>query len=976
MTTSKQILTIILVSVITLQGSAQNGAWSLQDTILPAKRHCTAGELDGKVYIIGGQSLSFSTANMLVYDLLEGALDTVATDFPAALYGAASSVVNGKIYVFGGRSSEVSNLDLVYEYDPATNEWTSKSAMPTPRSFLRTAVVNNKIYAIGGRSYGGSFQDLSTVEMYDPASDSWTAQKPMSTARAHFATEVLNGRIYAMGGWGSSASVEVFDVQANTWTQLGDMPQAKTMHGSGLIDGKIYVFGGYTSDSEEDPTWEFDPLTGQWSDIAADLPVSIAGFAFVVFDDCVYTFGGMNDATIPIGEVFRLCPVTNSLGLKAFTCEPAFYQIINGQLYRYDVGINDYTPIGPDYPDFNACGYNIENNLIYGINSQDHLVVIDAEGVQEDLGTVRNLPTNILFVSGDFDLNGHLYVGQNVSNLTTLYRIDVDADTLTAETIALTGDRVGNIDDIAFNPVDSFFYSINAGARELVRINVQTGEVQVSPTSGIPTGNANLGAIWFTAGGDMYVSNNSTGDIYFVDIESGNALTVASGRRATYNDGASCPLAEAPIEGPGNTCTDGVDNDNDGDIDCADSDCLCACFTVSIETRPEIEDNADGTATATPTGGLAPHVFSWSTDPVQTDSIATGLSAGIYYVTVSDGNGCTLVDSAGIVSVAPLTAQVTVDKPVSCFSDCDGAIVVQPAGGLGIYSYQWSDGGADSLSTDLCAGMYKVTVTDAGGLQLIDSLSLGQPAPLASSYEVTDALCENSADGVVTIQTEGGAPPYAYNLGSSVSEDPVFSDLPPGDYPLSIVDANGCAENTQVTVGFENLLPIADFSADTLSLTATFTDLSSGETTAWEWSFGDGRQSGEQNPSHLYDTEGTYTVCLTAVNGCGRDTLCQDVTVRMSTGLWEVFNSSVRLFPNPGNSRMLLTFSLERGETMSIRVFDVLGKIRRVLAIHKYFPGGEHSVPLWVDDLPNGIYLLQVRTLDATWTRKFVKGKE
>lgn len=674
--------------------------------------------------------------------------------------------------------------------------------------------------------------------------------------------------------------------------------------------------------------------------------------------------------------VIQSLSLADSLDLKPFTCEPAFYQIINGQLYRYEVGINDYTPIGPDYPDFNACGYNIEDNLIYGINNQEHVVVIDAEGVLIDLGAVRDLPTNILFVSGDFDLEGHLYVGQNVSNLTTIYRIDIDADTLTATAIPLTGDRVGNIDDLAFNPVDSFFYSINSGVRELVRVNVHTGEVLVRPTTGIPAGSANLGAIWFATSGDMYVSNNSTGDIYFVDIKSGSAYTVASGRRATFNDGSSCPLAEAPIEGPGNTCTDGVDNDHDGDIDCADSDCQCACFEVSIETRPEIENSANGTATAVPSGGLAPHVFSWNTDPVRTDSIITGLSAGIYSVTVTDSNGCTLVDSAEIVSVAPLTVQMTVEKPVSCFSECDGAIIVRPAGGLGIYSYQWNDGATDSLSIDLCAGMYKVTVTDASGLQLTDSLSLGQPALLTSSTEVTDALCENSADGVVTMHATGGTPPYEYSLGASASEDSIFRALSAGDYQLSIVDANSCVDSRQVAVGFGGLLPMADFEADTMSLTAIFTNLSSGGATGWEWSFGDGAQSSEQNPTHLYDTDGSYTVCLTAVNDCGRDTLCQDVTVRMSTGLWEVFNSSVKLFPNPGRSRMELTFSLARGETMSIRVFDVLGKIRRVLAIQQYFPGGEHSVPLWVDDLPNGIYLLQVRTLDAAWTRKFVKGKE
>jgi len=70
--------------------------------------------------------------------------------------------------------------------------------------------------------------------------------------------------------------------------------------------------------------------------------------------------------------------------------------------------------------------------------------------------------------------------------------------------------------------------------------------------------------------------------------------------------------------------------------------------------------------------------------------------------------------------------------------------------------------------------------------------------------------------------------------------------------------------------------PVADFSAAPLSgtepLNVSFTDLSSGDVTAWSWSFGDGTGSTAQNPTHAY-AAGTYTVALTVSGPAGSDTV-------------------------------------------------------------------------------------------------------
>lgn len=70
--------------------------------------------------------------------------------------------------------------------------------------------------------------------------------------------------------------------------------------------------------------------------------------------------------------------------------------------------------------------------------------------------------------------------------------------------------------------------------------------------------------------------------------------------------------------------------------------------------------------------------------------------------------------------------------------------------------------------------------------------------------------------------------------------------------------------------------PVADFSADVTTIieggTVTFTDLSTNSPTEWSWNFGDGNTSTEQNPAHIFNTQGTYSITLIATNSSGSDT--------------------------------------------------------------------------------------------------------
>ena len=113
-----------------------------------------------------------------------------------------ASAPNGKLYAIGGAKANEPCRDTVEEYDPANDQWTTKTPMPTARCGLGVATApNGKIYAIGGNRQFIDNQHVATVEEYDPITDTWTTKTPMPTARSHLGISInAKGNIYAVGG--------------------------------------------------------------------------------------------------------------------------------------------------------------------------------------------------------------------------------------------------------------------------------------------------------------------------------------------------------------------------------------------------------------------------------------------------------------------------------------------------------------------------------------------------------------------------------------------------------------------------------------------------------------------------------------------------------------------------------------------------------------------------------------------------------
>lgn len=123
-------------------------------------------------------------------------------------------------------------------------------------------------------------------------------------------------------------------------------------------------------------------------------------------------------------------------------------------------------------------------------------------------------------------------------------------------------------------------------------------------------------------------------------------------------------------------------------------------------------------------GGTSPFTYLWSNTQV-TQSIS-GLAAGSYSVTVTDGNNCLLVANATVNEPAQLTGSVSATDETVGMSN--GTATVTPSGGTAPYTYAWSNSGNTATITGLIAGNYDVTVTDANGCTFNGSTTVGSIA--------------------------------------------------------------------------------------------------------------------------------------------------------------------------------------------------------------------------------------------------------
>ncbi len=263
-------------------------------------------------------------------------------------------------------------------------------------------------------------------------------------------------------------------------------------------------------------------------------------------------------------------------------------------------------------------------------------------------------------------------------------------------------------------------------------------------------------------------------------------------------------------------------------------------------------------------GGVGSYTYAWSPGGANTQDL-TGLAAGTYTVTVTDGNNCTATLSATVTAPTAIQLQGTVVN-ATCNGVNDGDIYLTVTGGSGSYTYSWSNSSTSQNLINVAAGTYGVTVTDGNGCTATGSYTITQPVVVTSTLTTVDVACFGQSTGSVDLTPAGGTAPYTYLWSNfSVSQD--LANVPAGTYVVIITDANGCQTVDTAVINQNPALEINGvvtnvtcFGASNGSILVTVTGGVAPYTYAWSHG---GSSDFEQNLA-----PGSYTVTATDDEGC------------------------------------------------------------------------------------------------------------
>ncbi|NVJ45745.1 MAG: SprB repeat-containing protein, partial [Cytophagia bacterium] len=357
---------------------------------------------------------------------------------------------------------------------------------------------------------------------------------------------------------------------------------------------------------------------------------------------------------------------------------------------------------------------------------------------------------------------------------------DLTGLTFGAYTVTVT-DANGCNTDLVVNVNEDASFFVNPNLTNVSCNNGNDGAVDLDVTGGL----APFSFSW-SNGATTEDINGLTAGVYTVTIVDANGCTSISQVEITEPDEISTLISSTDIQCNGST---------DGTLT-LDLQGGTAPYGITVNVIP-------GTgiqATVTDSNGCSPVVFgiestatgfpATATASISGSQLVVGnLGAGTYDITRPDLGG-TLIGSEIINEPASLSILATTTD-VSCNGGNDGAIDLSVTGGIGNYTYSWSNDRTTADLGSLASGSYTVTVSDANGCSTTASFNISEPLPISVSAGIQDVLCYGGSNGRINLSVSGGTGGYTYSW-SNGSTASLLNNISAGNYTVLVTDANGC----------------------------------------------------------------------------------------------------------------------------------------------------------------------------------------
>ncbi len=291
-----------------------------------------------------------------------------------------------------------------------------------------------------------------------------------------------------------------------------------------------------------------------------------------------------------------------------------------------------------------------------------------------------------------------------------------------------------------------------------------------------------------------------------------------------------------------------------------------AVVTAAINSPTNVACNggATGSAMAIPGGGNANYSYIWSNGA--SAATATGLAAGTYQVTVTDGENCTASAAVSITEPSVLVVNASATAQTAANTN-DGTATASPAGGTSGYTYAWSNGETTQTITGLAPAAYTVTITDINGCAAVQTVTVNAfNCTLLATPATTNVTCFGAGNGTASLSLEGANEPITFEW-SNGANTPSVQNLTPGAYTVEVTDVTNCALLFNLTISEPTVLnanasatPVSGAGATDGTATAAPTGGTAGYTYIWN--------NGETTQTIVNLAPDTYVVTVTDANGC------------------------------------------------------------------------------------------------------------
>ncbi len=388
----------------------------------------------------------------------------------------------------------------------------------------------------------------------------------------------------------------------------------------------------------------------------------------------------------------------------------------------------------------------------------------------------------------------------------------------------------------------------------------------------------------------------------------------------------------------------------------------------------------EGSASASPFGGLVPYAYSWNTGE-KTASIDS-LSSGAYIVRVTDRHGCIASRQLFITKAAPLSLNFYIKQPV-CYQDRNGSLQATVSGGIVPYQYRWAGSSSvDALAGALSAGTYTLSVTDAAGCNIKKGESLANPAQLPLSLGADRFICNGQTIRYdITISNQTG---IAYNWTGTngfASTQPIVDITQAGVYTALVSDPKGCSRTASVTlnpsdikVENEFVLPTQAFANE--KIVVVNTTYPNSDSIRWVLPVNAVVSAMEQSYAEFMVADtGAYAIGMISYKGVCNSVQSKELVVSAHAQLSEVasvknpFIQSFGIAPNPNHGNFKTKIVLQDKAEVQLRLINIVSN-QTVFQTRKT---GDSSYDIPVNiSLPTGTYLMLLETSKGSATVKVI----